>query len=83
VSAVGFEEGLRRFDLHLRAERNLSVHTRDALARALKLAPEGLAPALLELDLVGAVAEDRDGCWRIVSPPPAGRAYGAARLIAG
>ena len=45
--------------------------TRDALSRALKLAPEGLAPALLELELVGAVAEDRDGCWRIVSPPPA------------
>ena len=45
--------------------------TRDALSRALKLAPEGLAPALLELELTGAVAEDRDGCWRIVSPPPA------------
>ncbi|MDP6076258.1 MAG: tyrosine-type recombinase/integrase [Myxococcota bacterium] len=30
MSAAGFEESLRRFDLHLRAERNLSAHTRRA-----------------------------------------------------
>ena len=43
--------------------------TRDALARALNLPPEGLAPALLELELAGAVAVDRDGRLRLVSPP--------------
>jgi DNA processing protein len=42
--------------------------TRDELARALERAPQQLAPELLELELAGAVAEDRDGRLRVVSP---------------
>ncbi len=42
---------------------------RDALARALGARPAALARALLELELAGAVAEDRDGRLRPVSPP--------------
>ena len=53
MSVTAFEESLRRFDLHLRAERNLSVHTRRAyradvrqLAAALPLGarPDRVAP---------------------------------------
>lgn len=42
--------------------------TRDELARALARPPQQLAPELLELELAGAVAEDRDGRLRVVSP---------------
>jgi DNA processing protein len=42
--------------------------TRDELARSLALAPERLALQLLELELSGSVAEDRDGKLRVVSP---------------
>jgi predicted Rossmann fold nucleotide-binding protein DprA/Smf involved in DNA uptake len=42
--------------------------TRDALARELRLAPGDVALALLALELEGAVAEDRDGRVRLVSP---------------
>lgn len=40
--------------------------TRDELARRLGVAPAALALALLELELAGAVAEDRDGRLRII-----------------
>lgn len=42
--------------------------TRDELGRALRRPPERLAVDLLELELAGAVAEDRDGRLRVVSP---------------
>jgi DNA processing protein len=42
--------------------------SRDELARALACTPQQLAPELLELELAGAVAEDRDGRLRVVSP---------------
>jgi len=42
--------------------------TRDRLARRLGRAPEELACDLLELELEGRVAEDRDGRLRVVSP---------------
>jgi len=42
--------------------------TRDELAQRLELAPENLAVELLELELAGAVIEDRDGRLRVVSP---------------
>jgi DNA processing protein len=45
--------------------------TRDGLARRLELRPEQLAPELLELELSGRVAEDRDGRLRAL---PGGRA---------
>lgn len=38
---------------------------RDALGRRLGLAPDALAPVLLELELAGALAEDRDGRLRL------------------
>ena len=38
--------------------------TRDELARRLGLEPARLASALLELELAGLVARDRDGRWR-------------------
>jgi DNA processing protein len=43
--------------------------TRDELARRLRTSPAELALALLELELAGAVAEDRDGRLRSVGPP--------------
>lgn len=42
---------------------------RDALARRLRLSPQELAPALLELELAEAVGSDRDGRLRLVPPP--------------
>jgi predicted Rossmann fold nucleotide-binding protein DprA/Smf involved in DNA uptake len=41
--------------------------TRDQLARRLERAPEQLAFDLLELEMEGRVAEDRDGRLRVVS----------------
>jgi DNA processing protein len=43
--------------------------TRDALGRRLAHPPEVLAPALLELELAGRVAEERDGRLRAVGDP--------------
>jgi DNA processing protein len=43
--------------------------SRDALCRLLALAPGDLAPRLLQLELAGRVSEDRDGRYRVVSPP--------------
>jgi DNA processing protein len=43
--------------------------SRDALCRALGLDPGELAPILLALELSGHVREDRDGRFRVVSPP--------------
>ena len=56
------------------AERLLAAlrdapESRDALCRALGLGPGELAPILLELELAGRVREDRDGRFRVVSPP--------------
>jgi predicted Rossmann fold nucleotide-binding protein DprA/Smf involved in DNA uptake len=42
---------------------------RDALARRLALAPQALAPALLELELAELVRCDRDGRLRRERPP--------------
>jgi DNA processing protein len=42
--------------------------TPDELARRLGSAPEALSEELLELELQGIVARDRDGCLRIVAP---------------
>ncbi|MBW2268172.1 MAG: DNA-protecting protein DprA [Deltaproteobacteria bacterium] len=55
------------------AERLLAAlrdvpRSRDALCRALALAPGELAPQLLELELAGWVREDRDGRFCIISP---------------
>ena len=36
----------------------------DELARRLAAAPSELAPPLLELELAGSIARDRDGRWR-------------------
>lgn len=43
--------------------------SRDVLGRALGLAPAALAPPLLELELAGVVAEDRDGRLRVLRDP--------------
>lgn len=43
--------------------------TPDELVRALGLAPAGVAPALVELELAGRIVKDRDGRLRCVSPP--------------
>jgi DNA processing protein len=43
--------------------------SRDELCRALELEPGELAPLLLELELASRVGEDRDGRFRVVSPP--------------
>ena len=53
--------------------------TPDELARRLGCAPEALSEELLELELQGIVARDRDGCLRIVAslrtrPSETGRA---------
>jgi DNA processing protein len=44
--------------------------TPDELARRLGRTPQGLAPELLELELEGRVARDRDGRLRVVPAPP-------------
>lgn len=42
--------------------------TRDELSRLLGEAPEALALELLELEMAGLIAEDRDGTLRVVTP---------------
>jgi DNA processing protein len=50
----------------LLAVLRLEPESRDALARRLRLSPQALAAALLELELAGRVVEDRDGRLRAI-----------------